>query len=600
MIQNGPFGPIVISGEVVETYEARSRSEVSPAGPKLADPMGVLGRAIDSGARIRVIYGPPGTGKTTTLFAKAEEAARKWGPHAVMVTSMTRAAAAEVQSRTESGFGSVLPPSQIGTLHSWALRALDDPGDHVSKRWKEWNEEAGVTYPFSQNYFRGSSADEAAERSPVRSAFLDDRAQGDGLGDIAHTAYTLARARSLDWRLDKGIGEYRDFAERWEKWKEENGCSDFDDWIERARTENTAPPAGVRIIYVDEAQDHSPLELALIAHWATQVEAVVLLGDPDQTIMRFRGADPSVFLAVPAEHKHTLSQSYRVPARVHEYALDWVRRIASREDVKYTPKEEPGEVRLLPWSFRRCEPLVARARRHYEAKETCLFLGATRGVVKDLVKALKAAGLPIGNPYAPHRGEFNPMRGIERARAFYAPRKDVWGSRAHVWTWGEFCKFFDGISSEHLERGCKAHVMRLAKDANTKDTPVADSLEACWDVLDGFVETRQVRDLLDLQAISTATAAPRYQYAVAIEEHLGPDALVEDPRIFVGTIHSVKGGQAQHVYVSPELGGFSDAWIYGTETARDDVIRLFYVAFTRAQKALYLCAPNKQGRGIQW
>ncbi|MCE5308667.1 MAG: ATP-binding domain-containing protein [Acidobacteriales bacterium] len=57
----------------------------------------------------------------------------------------------------------------------------------------------------------------------------------------------------------------------------------------------------------------------------------------------------------------------------------------------------------------------------------------------------------------------------------------------------------------------------------------------------------------------------------------------------VGTIHSVKGGQADVVYLFPDLSQAGDAHYAHGGASRDSVIRQFYVGATRARERLYIC-----------
>ena len=72
----------------------------------------------------------------------------------------------------------------------------------------------------------------------------------------------------------------------------------------------------------------------------------------------------------------------------------------------------------------------------------------------------------------------------------------------------------------------------------------------------------------------------------------GIEVLQKEPRVIVGTIHSVKGGEADNVIVFPDL---SPKWLELMERSgwegRDSVLRLFYVALTRARKRLIVGDP---------
>ena len=66
--------------------------------------------------------------------------------------------------------------------------------------------------------------------------------------------------------------------------------------------------------------------------------------------------------------------------------------------------------------------------------------------------------------------------------------------------------------------------------------------------------------------------------------------LVDDPSVVVGTVHSVKGAQADVVYLFPDLSKAGDAQYQQHGSPRDSVIRVFYVGATRAREMLYICS----------
>ena len=86
----------------------------------------------------------------------------------------------------------------------------------------------------------------------------------------------------------------------------------------------------------------------------------------------------------------------------------------------------------------------------------------------------------------------------------------------------------------------------------------------------------------------TAEGQKRAEYP-ALVANKGPHALLEPPGVVVGTIHSVKGGQADAVYLFPDISQAGDAQYAHGGRLRDAVIRQFYVGATRARERLYLC-----------
>jgi superfamily I DNA/RNA helicase len=98
------------------------------------------------------------------------------------------------------------------------------------------------------------------------------------------------------------------------------------------------------------------------------------------------------------------------------------------------------------------------------------------------------------------------------------------------------------------------------------------------------------KQLLQLWSRRVAPAFhKRVQFPVAVALARGPSALEESPRVTVGTIHSVKGGEADVVFLFPDLSPAGEAAYQRHGAQRDSVIRLFYVGMTRARHTLYVC-----------
>ena len=79
------------------------------------------------------IFGPPGTGKTTSLTRQVHRAVERFGPDSVLLTSFSRAAAAEL-----SGRDLPVSPDRVGTLHSHCWHALGGP-EIAEANVDEWN-----------------------------------------------------------------------------------------------------------------------------------------------------------------------------------------------------------------------------------------------------------------------------------------------------------------------------------------------------------------------------------------------------------------------------------------------------------------------------
>ncbi|MCL4783428.1 MAG: ATP-binding domain-containing protein, partial [Bryobacterales bacterium] len=158
------------------------------------------------------------------------------------------------------------------------------------------------------------------------------------------------------------------------------------------------------------------------------------------------------------------------------------------------------------------------------------------------------------------------------------------------WTFGELALWMEWLAAKGvLKHGVKA---RLRDAADSGLVTVAD--------LDELFEPGALESLLrcfegDHRALLTwwrtrvnGAMQSRIQFPADIAAARGPRSLLEKPQVTVGTIHSVKGGEADVVILFPDLSQAGDASYQRFGPSRDAVIRMFYVGMTRARHALYL------------
>jgi len=80
-----------------------------------------------------------------------------------------------------------------------------------------------------------------------------------------------------------------------------------------------------------------------------------------------------------------------------------------------------------------------------------------------------------------------------------------------------------------------------------------------------------------------------YLYPATIIKKRGVKNLAAQPRITIGTIHSVKGGTTDHVILFPDLSPQAAREMHVNPSA---LIRLFYVALTRARRSVSIAQPG--------
>lgn len=529
---------------------------------------------VEPGGSEKHIYGPPGTGKTTYLSARIAATANARGRDNIVVASFTVAAAAELGSR---GLG--LPKSQLGTLHSLAYRMLDSP-PVAAERLLEWNKRH-PQYALSINPTGRTTLDDGQAPAEWNGA-----TEGDELMSGLDTY--RAKMQPLDtWRASVVA-----FEKSWSAWKRAEGVIDFTDMIEMAYQDVEVAPGNPEVGFFDEAQDFTPLELALIRKWGKRMERVILAGDDDQSIYGFKGASPEALLnpPLPAEDKHVLSQSYRVPRAVHRVAEHWIRRVAHREPKVYLPRDEEGEVLHRSLCYTRPSPFVDELAAAAE-RGTVMVL-ATCGYQLDQIKhEMRRAGLPFHNPYRRSRGDWNPLRpsrgtsSRDRLLAYLIADEREFGERSRLWTGKDIQAWAHVIkTSACMRKGSKTAIGNLPSG----EVP----FDLIAELFDDEAELDQavMPDVEWFARNLLAGSRAGMEFPLTVARRRGATALLETPRVVIGTMHSVKGGQADTVFVIPDLS-IRGAEQWAKQSTRDAVIRQFYVAMTRARQTLMICSP---------
>ncbi len=251
--------------------------------------------AIADGA-LMIIAGP-GSGKTRTLTHRIAHLVAQRGvaaEHCLAIT-FTRRAAGELRERLGALLGGAADAIAIHTFHSLGLAILRE-------------------HPAAAGLRRGFHIADDAERAALLAA---------ALAVSPHKAETLLRAISTAKRT--GVVESDAIAAAmaaYARAMQARNAVDFDDLIGLAIAALAADPAlaahyrgRFRHVCVDEFQDVDAQQLRLLALIAPPGANICVIGDPDQAIYGFRGADAACFERFRAEHPDAkavrLDRNYR-------------------------------------------------------------------------------------------------------------------------------------------------------------------------------------------------------------------------------------------------------------------------------------------------
>lgn len=460
------------------------------------------------------VYGPPGTGKTSFLSHWITQTAQRYGSESMLIASFTRSAA---QTLVQQHLP--VPRESIGTLHSHAYHAIGVTPITEKTVANEWNH-AFPNWALSE----GMDVDDVIESY--------GRTEGDRLYNQVQTY----RARMLPPEVWPNLLAQHFYTE-WQRFKAETSTIDFTDMIELAYQEVERAPGNPQNGFYDEVQDFTLLELSLIRKWSQHMENVVLAGDDDQCIYRFKGATPDAFLdpPVPDSQKRVLAQSYRLPYLIQLLASEWITHVTRREEKQYAPRQAEGDVRFAQnLSFGIPARVLTDAEQYLADGKTVFFLTTCAYMLDPIKHELRKRGIPFHNPYKRRRGDWNPLmpgRGTPTYSRLLAYLQG--GERTPLaWTgeelkrWTHLAKI-DGV----LIRGAKKAIEETPNEALVSLAALSHwfTPEAL-----GHATAQDVRWLLNH---SLASARSPLEFPIKIVEKRGMQALVKTPQVLLGTIH---------------------------------------------------------------
>jgi len=281
-----------------------------------------------------VVVAGAGTGKTRALTHRIAFAVRTGQAQAdqVLALTFTTKAAAEMRSRLRDlGVHGV----QARTFHSAALRQA---------RYF-WPQVMGVPLPPVSEKMLPMVADAASQAGlATDTALLRDLASEISwakASNVRAEAYVEAAAdaaRAVAGAAPERVGRV---LEAYELVKHRAGVIDLDDILLVTLgllTEYGTVAQQVRATYrhllVDEYQDVSPVQHALLRAWLGPGEDIVVVGDPAQSIHAFAGADARYLLGFerefPTAHRFELVRNYRSTPQIVSFANQLAARSGGR------------------------------------------------------------------------------------------------------------------------------------------------------------------------------------------------------------------------------------------------------------------------------
>ena len=505
--------------------------------------------AVTAPVGIVVVRAGAGSGKTTVLTRRIAWRALSGSAdiERTLAITFTRQAATEMRTRL-SQFALDGRPT-IGTFHAVARRMM-----------LQQLEDKGRRSPVIIN-----------NRSSVVSQCMGDDARSGGVTDVlnaidwAHarmlTPGTAATAMtSAGVAVPLGATRFSEVFDAYERAKKKRGAVDLNDFLTSVVQDGAKDPRFVeslrfqfRHISVDEAQDMNPLQYEFLKTLLSTQPDVFLVGDPNQAIYGFNGADKSLFDSLPgiegAATVVSLPSNYRCTPEIVTMAVATLAQDGQTADAVST------RVSGQPVLLKRCANEQVEATT--VAKEVLRGFGRGRSwsdlavltrintTADQLRETLSAAGIPVRTA----------RRGGAWGRAVAAATELTGREGLSVW------------SSDILDSG------EYEKDD-------AD-----------FLVAQRVRQFLDENRVGTVDGR-------AFGTWLATSADVsETDGVDVLTFHAAKGREWSFVVVAGMEKGLLPHRSARGASARSEEARLAYVALTRAADELVVTwTDSRNGR----
>ncbi len=597
-----------------------------------------------------LVVAGPGSGKTRVLTQRvayliANEGVRPWQ---ILAVTFTNKAAKEMDSRVKSMLTDQATDGiMLGTFHSICARILRRESDHL---------------PLQSNFVIFDSDDqERIVKSIIKELNLNDK-----LYRAASVHASISRAKNeLFGPDDYPINTYRDEVVKrvyveYQKRLIASNAVDFDDllvYTSRLMDENPVVKEKYaqryKHILVDEFQDTNMAQYSLLKNLASLNRNIFCVGDPDQSVYLFRGADyrnvQRFEQDFPDAQVVLLEENYRSHQNILDAAMGVIDRASNRRKKKLfsdrgagekilfheayndydeasfvvntiaelvaSKKFEPGECAVMYRTnamSRLIEEAFLQARLPYRLVGAQRFYG--RREVKDMIAFIRLVHNPADEAAlgriinVPPRGigdktlttlhfvanQANTTPGVilqDLARGSESPYYKSFTGRAAL-PLADFGGMFAGWRAIAPTFTVVELFDRIVKDINYKDFIVEDDSEESKDRWDNVLELKRL--------------ALEYSQRT-MDEFLENIALVADQDTITDanaptllTLHAAKGLEFGAVFiVGLDDGIIPHSRSFDEPAQMEEERRLFYVGITRAKDRLYLLrAISRGGRGM--
>ena len=544
------------------------------------------------------IAGPPGTGKTTKLVEIYYNHLEEYSPTQIMIISHTNTAADHIRNKI----------TDIETIQKYE----DETGRkllQVIKNSKETlKENVSTIHKFCKDRvekglaFNMDDYENLKIQKPKFNKYTTDKqfynvsllvtshpffkftsmARDNGK-DILPYYRSLTEEEKADYQylpeeLVEMSKQYKDFKTNKKINGREGRLLDFQDMVEEFcdnEEMSVASCKNIKVLIVDEAQDSSVIQRKAEEIMSRNVHYFYKAGDPDQSIFEFAGADPDSFHREFANPEIELKEGYRCPRVINEYCKKIISPIWAHYGYEraWKPLEEldengnrtgvvvEGEMYYL--SDLAQDPFASELKNRILNTNESFIFTLRGGDPTQIINYLISIGMPMKIAKEDQKTKFKyPAQMIKNQRAYvdFVSGKEV--------TIPQLKKFIKSMKDDY--------VLKTEEDLDKQ-------VEKGTYNIDWFIDNKYalpgIKNTNDFQILIKDYPHKNIETKNYVREIVNKNRDLEDHRVFVENIHTIKGKEFDNV-------------VFDFRLTRDEEMftkkRLKFVACSRAKKTLWI------------
>ena len=586
-----------------------------------------------------LILAGAGSGKTKVLTVRiAHLLAQGVNPYEILAITFTNKAAKEMKSRVEGLVGDVANRIWLSTFHSFCAKFLRFELDNF--------------LGYNSNFTIYDTSDsQAVIKAALKALNLDDKyypvgamiaAISDAKNKLLFASDFRKQARDFYQQKVADVYEY------YERELRKNNALDFDDLLLVAVKLLQSNEAVLdkyskrfRYVMIDEYQDTNPAQYLLAKLLASHWKNIAVVGDADQSIYAWRGADIQNILDFEKDYPNCTSIKLEQNYRSTKIILDAANAVIENNEGRpkknlWTDKTEGAKIQHFTAQSEHEEAafigdtIAKKHDIHGVPYGDMAILYRTNAQSRVLEEALIKRALPytmVGGTKFYDRKEikdvlaylrvlYNPFDDLSLLRIINVPKRSIGATtvaKLQDYARANGTSLFMTLTQLHLVDTIKGKTKEKLEEfgiliftlvAEMEDRTVLDILESILDRTGYLAQLEESTDPQDQaraenigELLSVAKDFQDTNPTGTVEDFLEQVALVndvdsfeqEESKVTLMTLHAAKGLEFPIVF----LGGLEEGLFPHSRTLMnpeeiEEERRLAYVGITRAEKELYI------------